>query len=217
MKISFLSPLYSITDTAQSSIHKQSKFHIPSQHRSATFLRNLTISSPYQNPYEFSLFRSTTSPTPTPQCNTPPAVSKMQTINPSTSPIVVAPFDIRKPDDPMTFNLRTHIMGKSDDLPMRSSYVSRYSFLSVQGIKSQVRSLFSNVRNLRISLHLQLRVYQRSLYQTCEIIMIWEDCLGIPDWMILEGWHFGLKKIDIHHLRYLNPPLRNYHNPSRIW
>ena len=92
--------------TTQSSV----QFHTPPRRRPATFLRNLTLSSPYRRPQDSSLFRPTTPPTPTPQYSSPQVVSQAQTINPS-APIVVAPFDIRKPDDPMPFSLRNMTNG----------------------------------------------------------------------------------------------------------
>src|SRR5579859_5501564 len=96
----------------QSSVHEHSKFHTPPRHRPTTFLRNLTLSSPYRHPQDSSLFRPATPPTPTPQYSSPEAVSEAQTINPSTSLIVATPFDVTKPDDPMPFRLRNPCNGK---------------------------------------------------------------------------------------------------------
>ena len=89
-----------------------SRVHTPQRHRPTILLRNLTLSSPYRLPQDSSLFRPATPPTPTPQYSSPQAVSKAQTTNPSASPFVTAPFDVRKPDDPMPFSLRNPYNGK---------------------------------------------------------------------------------------------------------
>ena len=90
----------------------------PPRTRPDTFIRELTLSSPYRKPPTFFTSRPVTPPTPSPQYAKPPSsglplFSAPLSVTPgSPAPLPSARFDVRKPDDPTTFTLRNPFNGK---------------------------------------------------------------------------------------------------------
>src|SRR5271170_2012793 len=82
----------------------EASFFPPRRSRPETFMRNLTLSSPYRQPPAL-LHRPAT---PTSQLVKP----ILNAISATHPPIVTAEFDVRKADDPMPFSLRNPSTGK---------------------------------------------------------------------------------------------------------